>query len=111
MRWPRYSISRVPLRMLRMAKAPLPWIFELRTSKYGFGSSFHGYRARMPRLAVLGRVASLVPDRVLRPRVVRFVPRVVLVAMGLVTPAPGASCSRHRPHVAARAAPTPPARI
>jgi len=44
-------MMRVPLRMLRVAKAPRPWIADSRISRYGFGSSFHGYRAWMPRLA------------------------------------------------------------
>ena len=33
MRCPRYSISLVPLRMFRIANAPLPWIFDWRISK------------------------------------------------------------------------------
>jgi hypothetical protein len=43
----------------------VPWIAEVRNSRYGFGSSFHGYRALTPRFATV--------------RLVPFFRRVVLV--------------------------------
>ena len=35
-------MMRVPFLIVRVANAPVPWIFDVRSSKYGFGSSFHG---------------------------------------------------------------------
>src|SRR5471030_836790 len=67
---------------------------EVRISRYGFGSSFQGYRARMPRFGVSFAVVFF-----FEPAFVRA-PRFCFVAMILVQGlGPGAAVGQPRPEL------------
>src|SRR5215207_8484997 len=106
MRCPRYSMIRAPFLIVRVANAPVPWMLDVRSSKYGLGSSFHGQRASIPRRAPALRL-------VLFLRAADFLlvfPPFRLVDAIVVSRAPGESCGTPRRRDGARAGRTPPAR-